>query len=259
MTGRNYPPRPKTVWLFTTCLSDLFFPGVRRAVIDVLERLGYRVIVPPDQTCCGQPAYNAGHPDQARTVAEGFLEMFRETECVVIPSASCAGMVRVNYPELFRDDPERLKEAAALAGRVFELAEFLVHVHRDPLPFTGSSPAILTYHYSCHQRELGMNDETVRLLRQDPGVTLIPLEGERDCCGFGGVFSARVPEVSGALLDRKLEAIEAAQARGAEAVVVNDLGCVLHQRGGAERRGKKIVYRHLAEELRRRAGEKGAP
>jgi len=238
-------PRPKTVTLFSTCLADLFYPQVRHSTKFLLESLGYQVLVPKDQTCCGQPAFNSGKWDQARPVADAWLKTFAGAECVVVPSGSCAAMVRVNMAHLFEQEPEKLKAAQDLASRTFELVEFLTYVHKDEVTAGKLKASSVTYHYSCHQRELGLSGETETLLATS-GAACPELKGKEECCGFGGAFSARVPEVSAAMLKKKLSNI---QATGASCVVANDLGCLMNMECAAKKSGLKVAFKHVAELL----------
>jgi len=238
-------PKPKTITLFSTCLADLFYPQVRHSTRSLLESLGYQVTLPKDQTCCGQPAFNSGKWDDARPVAEAWLKIFAGAECVVVPSGSCAAMVRVNMGHLFEHEPKKLEAARELGSRTFELVEFLTYVHQDESIASRIPSEPLTYHYSCHQRELGLSGETEALLERS-GVPCHELKGKDECCGFGGAFSAKVPEVSAAMLKKKLSNI---QATGASCVVANDLGCLMNMECAAKKAGLKVGFKHIAELL----------
>lgn len=239
---------PKRVALFITCLGDQFFPSVGESVVTVLRRLGVEVTFNPAQTCCGQPAFNTGYTDEARQVAARVLDLFRDAEYVVAPSGSCTTMVRVFYPELFAADPERLRQAEELRGRFFEFSEFLVKVLK--VEDVGSSfPHRVTYHDSCHLlRELGVESEPRRLLGAVRGLELVEMDDHKLCCGFGGTFAVKYPEVSVPMGEDKLRA--AAETR-AEFLVANDAGCLMHLAGIIHRRQAPLRTLHLAELLAR--------
>lgn len=236
------------VSLFITCLADQFYPGVGEAAVKVLRRLGVEVSFNPAQTCCGQPAFNTGYREEARQVAARMLDLFggEQTDYVVSPSGSCTSMVRVFYPELFEGDPARLAKAKALAGRIFEFSEFLVKVLK--VEDVGASfPHRLAYHPSCHLlRELGVSDEPRRLLRSVRGADLVELPDHQLCCGFGGTFSVKFPEVSVAMGKDK---VKVARENGAEYLVANDSGCLMHLAGLIHRQGVPLKTIHLAEVL----------
>jgi L-lactate dehydrogenase complex protein LldE len=239
-------PKPKTVTLFSTCLADLFYPQVRHSTKSLLESLGYQVLVPQDQTCCGQPAFNSGKWEQARPVADAWLKAFSGAECVVVPSGSCAAMIRVNMSHLYSGDKEKQAQVHKLADRTFELVEFLTYVHQDLSVASQLSSPPVTYHYSCHQRELGLKGETEALLSKSR-VFCHELEGKEECCGFGGTFSARMPEISAAMLKKKLANIGEAAKAGAKCVVANDLGCLMNMQCAAKKTGLQMEFKHIAE------------
>jgi L-lactate dehydrogenase complex protein LldE len=236
------------VALFVTCLADQFYPGVGEAAVKVLRRLGVEVSFDPAQTCCGQPAFNTGYRQEARQVAARALDLFGvdQADYVVSPSGSCTSMVRVFYPELFEDDPARLAKAKNLSGRLFEFSEFLVKVLK--VDDVGANfPHRLAYHPSCHLlRELGVSDEPRRLLRSVRGADLVELQDHQLCCGFGGTFSVKFPEVSVAMGEDK---VKLARAKGAEYLVANDSGCLMHLAGLIHRQGVNLKTIHLAEVL----------
>jgi L-lactate dehydrogenase complex protein LldE len=241
----------ETVQLFITCLIDTLYPSIGEAVIDVLQRAGVRLEFPSGQTCCGQPAFNAGLRQEARLVARHTIQVFEKTRGpVVIPSGSCAGMIRHGYPELFAEDPGWYPRALALAERTFEFTEFLV----DYLGITDLGacwPGKITYHSSCHLlRELGVDRQPRALLRAVQRAEFVELPYTNECCGFGGVFSVEHAEISGAMLDRKIENIRLS---GAPTVVVCDAGCLTNIQGGLRRSGltQEVVY--IAQVLARRA------
>ena len=237
------------VALFITCLTDQFFPRVGECAVEVLKRLGAEVTFNPAQTCCGQPAFNTGYRDEARAVAARVLDLFDDAEYVVAPSGSCTTMMRVFYPELFAGDPDRLRKAERLSGRLFEFSEFLVKILK--VEDVGASfRGRVTYHDSCHLlRELGIESEPRRLVRAVRGVSLVEMQDDRLCCGFGGTFSVKFPEVSVAMGDDKLRAATEA---GAEYLIANDSGCLMHLAGLIHRQGLPIRTMHLAELLAKR-------
>jgi L-lactate dehydrogenase complex protein LldE len=241
--------KPPRVALFITCLADQFFPTVGECAVEVLRRLGVEVTFNPAQTCCGQPAFNTGYRQETREVAARVLDLFDDAEFVVAPSGSCATMVRVFYPELFADDPERLKKAESLARRFYEFSEFLVKVLK--VEDVGASfRGRVSYHDSCHLlRELGVGEEPRKLIRAVRGVEFVELDDYRLCCGFGGTFSVKFPEVSVAMGEDKLNAAKRA---GAEVLVANDSGCLMHLAGLAHRQGLPVRTMHLAELLAKR-------
>lgn len=197
-------PGTETIQLFVTCLINSFFPNVGEAIVHVLNRAGMRVEFSPSQTCCGQPAFNAGLRSQARPLAEHTLKLFEKTTGnIIVPSGSCASMLRGGYLELFKDDPIWFRRAQALAGRVFEFTEYLVDVRR--ISDLGSRwPGKLTYHPSCHLlRNLGVDRQPRLLLSCVRQVEMIELPEREDCCGFGGVFSMEQPELSAEFLKRR--------------------------------------------------------
>lgn len=230
------------VQLMITCILDTLYPETGEAVVRALERAGVDVQLPRGQTCCGQPAFNAGLRLDARRMAIHTIQVFENTSGdVVVPSGSCAGMIRHQYPELFAEDPAWLPRAQALAGRTYELTEYLV----DRLGVTdlgASYPGRLTYHASCHLlREMGISRQPQALLAAVRGAELVALPGEQECCGFGGVFSVEQPEISSAMVERKIANLEST---GAERLVICDAGCITNINGALHRQGKppRAVY-----------------
>jgi len=228
--------------LFVTCLVDEFFPEVGEAAVSCLERVGCRPEFPTAQTCCGQPAFNMGYRDEARRLARRFIEIFEPYEAVVAPSGSCTSMVRVFYPSLFEDDLDWKERAEALSSRVYELTEFL-----DKKGFrsgaAGGSEKV-TYHDSCHLlRELGVQAQPRRLLRGVNGLELVELEGADVCCGFGGAFSVKMSDLSEAILNDKIRALEAS---GADVLTATDCGCLMHLDGALKRRKSRLRAIHVA-------------
>ncbi len=241
---------PETVQLMVTCLVDTFFPEVGEAMVKVLERLGVCVEFPASQTCCGQPAFNAGLRSEARPLAEHTIEVFEATSGpVIIPSGSCAVMIRTGYLELFADDPPWLERAEALASRTFEFSEYLV----DQLGVTDLGAIFngkLSYHASCHLlRGLGVDRQPRSLLANVRGADVIELPHADECCGFGGVFSVEHPELSAEMLKRKISNLEFTQS---PTLVVCDTGCLMHIQGGLKRQGKPQKVVHIAEILANR-------
>jgi len=234
------------VGLFVTCLVDLFRPSVGFAAIKLLEAGGARVEVPSAQTCCGQPAYNSGDRQDAIAIARQVIQTFERFDYVVASSGSCAGMLRLHYPRLLADDPDFAERADLLAGKSFELTSFLV----DVLGLTAvdaAFPQTVTYHDSCSSlRELHVRDAPRRLLSSVEGLSLVELADSEACCGFGGAFSVKYPEISAAIADTKLRDIAGT---GATTVLSGDLGCLLEIAGRLARERKAIEVRHVAEVL----------
>lgn len=232
--------------LFITCLGDLFFPEVGVAMVRLLHRLGVAVDFPRNQTCCGLPLFNSGYHREAARVARRTLPLFAGSQHVVVPSGSCAWMLKKEYPGLFNDDPRLRAEAEALASRTWELSQFLVSVlgvTRVTTPFRGT----VTYHDSCHLlRGLGEARAPRTLLGNLEGVELIELPGADECCGFGGSFSVRLPEVSASILGKKLANVEKS---GAQCLVACDAGCLMQMSGGLARKGSPVRALHLAQIL----------
>jgi L-lactate dehydrogenase complex protein LldE len=240
---RQYPPKPQKVYFFGTCVIDLIYPDAGMAAIQLLEREGLEVIFPRDQSCCGQPAFNSGFPDEARQVAREQIRVFHRDYPIVVPSGSCAGMMRCHYPELF-EGTEYQTAAKKFAARVFELTEFLTRVLQVKLEDLGD-PMQVTWHSSCHAlREMGVIEDSKSLLRQLKNVELVELQNEKECCGFGGTFSIKHPEISGSMVRDKIDDI---RATGAPVVISGDCACLLHITGAAEKRRLPVKGRHIAE------------
>lgn len=235
-------PAPRRVTVFVTCLVDLLYPEVGRATVALLERLGLEVDFPAAQTCCGQPAFNAGYRDEARTVAEGLLDAMAGSEVVVTPSGSCAGMIRAFYSGLFDGTRDRAR-AENLAGRTFELTEFLVD-RMGVESLGGAWEGSVTWHDACHGlREVGLSDQARKLLGGIEGLELVEMARPDICCGFGGMFSVKLPEVASAMADDKLD--QAART-GASALVTGDAGCLMHLSGRMSRLGSPMRAVHVA-------------
>jgi len=236
---------PERVYFYGTCLVDLFYPEAGMAGIRLLRRAGVEVLFPEGQTCCGQPAFNCGYREEARAVARGQVALFPLDIPVVLPSGSCAGMMRNHYPELFHGEPDEAR-VRAFSGRVFELTQFLVDVLDVRLEDLGE-PVKVTWHSSCHAlRDLGLEGQPQSLLGQLANVELAPLGRERECCGFGGTFAVRHPEISGAMAcDKAADAV----ATGASRVLSTDGGCLLNVQGALEAKGEALRVQHIAEFL----------
>jgi L-lactate dehydrogenase complex protein LldE len=243
MNGASVKPR---VGLFVTCLVDLYRPSVGFATIRLLEEAGCQVEVPRGQTCCGQPAYNSGDRATARDLAAGILDAFGGYDYVVAPSGSCAGMLKSHLPHLFDDDPNLRARADKLAERTFELTSFLVDVLQFTLPPGSSRPSTFTYHDGCSGlRELGVKDQPRKLLAE-VGATVVEMAEPEICCGFGGTFCVKYPEISGRMVTDKVRDIGATQAN---TVLAGDLGCLLNIAGRLSREGVPVEARHVAEVL----------
>ncbi len=234
------------VGLFVTCLIDAMRPEIGFSAIKLLEAAGCEVVVPLAQTCCGQPAYNSGDAASARELAVKSLQEFEQFDRVVVPSGSCAGQIKIHFPQLLKSDPQLLARAERLAARTHELADFLVNVapHRNS---RAVSCGRITYHDSCSGlRELGIKAQP-RALLVEAGVALTEMRDCEQCCGFGGTFAVKYGDISGAIVDEKCGHI---QATGADAVVLGDLGCMLNIEGRLRRRGdEKTRVLHIAQVL----------
>ncbi|HEV8027394.1 MAG TPA: (Fe-S)-binding protein [Stellaceae bacterium] len=237
---------PLRVGLFVTCLVDLFRPSVAFAAVKLLEAAGCVVEVPRGQTCCGQPAYNSGDRADAQAIAQGVIEAFEGFDYVVAPSGSCGGMLREHYPQLFADDPALFQRAQHLAKRSYELVSFLVDVlglGRVAARYAG----VVAYHDACSGlRELGVKQQPRTLLSRVAGLTLKELPGAEICCGFGGTFCVKYPEISERMVSQKVADIAAT---GADTLLAGDLGCLLNIAGRLTRLGSPVAVRHVAEVL----------
>jgi len=240
-------PRGVRVALFVTCLVDAVRPEIGLATLKLLEDAGCEVVVPEWQTCCGQPAFNAGDFATARELAQKVLREFAGYDYVVIPSGSCGGQIRQHYLELLRGDPDLMSRAEDLAGRVHELTDFLVNVlHVTSLPSTFRGH--IAYHDSCSGlRELGVKQQPRELLAMLPGVQLTEMNGCEQCCGFGGTFSIKYGNISGAIVEEKCANVRAS---GADTLVLGDLGCMLNIEGRLRRTGDtRTRVLHIAQVL----------
>jgi L-lactate dehydrogenase complex protein LldE len=245
--GRGEPKQEAriNVSLMITCLGDAFFPDVGVATVTLLRRLGVAVDFPKAQTCCGQPHFNSGYHDDARALARHTIEAFATSPLVVTPSGSCAAMVKLEYPELFHGDPVWHARAEELANKTHELSDFLVNVLKIEdvgARFDGKA----TYHMACHLRGLQLLNEPIRLIQKVRGLQYVPLERYDECCGFGGSFAVRYPDISGAMVTDKAGFIEKT---AVDAVIATDAGCLMNIGGCLNRRGSKVRILHLAELL----------
>ena len=226
------------VALFATCLGDQFYADACSDAVRLLRYAGVEVDVPQSQTCCGQPAYNAGRKPEAIRMAHQTLDTFDGADYVVLPSGSCAGMIRCFYPDLMNNDLER---AQALADRTYELSHFLVEVLGIQDLGSGLTGKRIAYHHSCHAlRELGVSNQPISLLK-NCGAEVVTWGADEECCGFGGLFSAKLPEVSAAMADRKLDTLP-----DVDFVTSTDGGCLLQLSGRGNRRRLPVQFRHLA-------------
>jgi len=236
----------KRVSLFVTCIVDQLFPKVGMAMATVLERLGFELDFPENQTCCGQPAFNSGYREEARIVARHFLNTFESSEAIVVPSGSCTSMIAHHFAELFHKEPETLARVHALEKRVWEFSTFLTEI-AGVEDVGARMDEVVTFHDGCHAlRELGVKSAPRRLLQQVRGLELREMDPAEECCGFGGTFSVKFAEVSGAMARDKVAAI---QRTGARTVVSLDSSCLMQIQGALSRAGSDIRTMHLAEVL----------
>ncbi len=238
------------VQLFVTCLVNSLYPGVGKATVKLLEQAGFEVEFPCDQTCCGQPAYNGGFQSEARAQTKQTLDVLDATDGpIIVPSGSCAAMLIHHSKELVAGDAGYREKAERVADRTRELTQFLVEDAGFEPATVDCDGCTTTYHASCHAlRWLGVREQPKQLL-DGAGIERVDLTGEDECCGFGGLFSIKAPEVSTAMMDTKIERIEAS---GADVVVGVDVSCLMHIGGGLQRRGSTVETKHIAEIL---AGE----
>ncbi|NUB10065.1 (Fe-S)-binding protein [Azospirillum sp. Vi22] len=238
-------PAPR-VGLFVTCLVDVYRPTVGFAAVKLLEDAGCTVEVPASQTCCGQPAFNAGDRATARDLARSTIAAFEGFDHVIVPSGSCAGQIRKHYPELLADDPAWAARAQHLSARTHELVSFLT----DVLGVTDTGArydGTITYHDSCSGlRELGVKEQPRRLLAKVEGLTLNELPGAEVCCGFGGTFCVKYPDISNRMVEAKTADIAATKA---DTLLAGDMGCLLNMAGKLKREGSAVRVRHVAEVL----------
>ncbi len=234
------------VALFVTCLVDIFRPSVGFAAVKLLKAAGCTVHIPENQTCCGQPAYNSGDTSSARQMARQVIETFEDYDYTVLPSGSCTAMMKYHYPGLFKTDPSMAQRARQFSEKVFELVSFLVDV-RNIQNVPGRFKGKVTYHDSCTGlRKLGVKTQPRKLLQTIDGLEIEEMKSPEVCCGFGGTFCMKFPELSGRISDDKVKDI---QNTGADRVLAGDLGCILKIRTALKRAGIKIEATHVAEVL----------
>lgn len=236
-------PRPNKVYYFGTCVINACYPQAGLAGVELLQREGIQVVFPQEQSCCGQPAYNSGFPDEARQVARHQIKAFAKDYPIVVPSGSCAGMMKHQYANLFAHEPD-LEEAQHFSSRIYELSEFLIKVLDVQFKDRGE-PIKVTWHSSCHAlREMAIIPYAKKLLGQLEHVELVELQNERECCGFGGTFSVKQPAISAAMVEDKVNDIVQT---GAARVLSTDSGCLLNISGTLGYRQLNIPTQHLAE------------
>lgn len=236
----------KKITLFIQCLVDTIYPEVAEAMVQVFRRLDISFTCPAEQTCCGQPAFNSGYRQQARIAAKHFIDVFEDSEFIVCPSGSCVNMVRNHYPELFKDNDRWLRRARAVAGRAYEFSEFIVDV-LGVEELGVRFDAKVTYHDSCHLlRGIGVKEQPRKLLRKVSGLDLIEMHNSDYCCGFGGTFAVKYPDISDAMVTAKVQNIIAS---GADTVVGCDMGCLMNIQGKLSRMGSPIKVMHIAQIL----------
>jgi L-lactate dehydrogenase complex protein LldE len=241
--------KPSTIYFFGTCLVDLLYPRAGLAGMQLIRREGVEVIFPHDQTCCGQPAFNSGYREEALTVARSLLACFPRNIPLVVPSGSCASMIKNHWPSLFSGHPDET-QALALAARTYELTEFLVDLLRISLSDLGD-PIKVAIHTSCSaRRELGVADRIESLLAQLDKVEVVTQERKAECCGFGGSFAVKQADLSGAMVRDKTDALHAS---GAQRVISQDCGCLMNIGGALEKQGSETPTQHIAEFLLERS------
>ncbi len=234
--------KPRQVYLFGTCLVDLFFPEAGVDTVQLLEREGVEVIYPKEQTCCGQPAYNSGYHAEARAVARQQVRLFPGDAPVVVPSGSCASMMKHHYLDLFRGEPD-FAEVEALSQRVYELTEFLVRVLDVQLTDLGA-PEKVAIHTACHaRREMGVAGDADALVDQLAHVERVGFTRQTECCGFGGTFAVKHGPISAAMVGEKVDCIEAA---APDRLVGGDCGCLMNIGGHMRHRGSAVKVQHIA-------------
>lgn len=246
-TERTRPPGKK-VSLFVTCMVDMLFPQSGWSSVALLERAGAEVTFPETQTCCGQPGFNAGSRPESKAVATQFLDAFKDAETIVTPSGSCAAMVRCEYPTLFKDDPILAERARRMADITWELTEYIVDgLGIGDLNLRLPEPRTYAFHDACHGlRMLGLGKAARTLLGNTGQASIETLSRADECCGFGGLFSVKMADLSGAMLERKMDHIEACPA---PAIVCGDVSCMAHMNGGLIRQGSKKRVQHIADVL----------
>ena len=236
----------KTVTLFIQCLVDGIYPQVGESMVKIFRNLGIELTCPARQTCCGQPAFNSGYRREARVAAKRFIEIFESADTIVCPSGSCVTMVRHHYPELFKDNVSWLQRAGQVAGKTYELTEYLVDVLKVD-DIGAHYDGKITYHDSCHLlRSLRIKEQPRRLLDKVSGADLVEMHDSDKCCGFGGSFSVKYADISAAMAEDKVNNIIES---GADTVVGCDMGCLMNIQGLLNRRGSDIKVMHIAQIL----------
>lgn len=241
-------PIGKRASLFVTCMVDMLYPETGMSVVAVLEHLGVEIDFPEGQTCCGQPAFNAGYQNDARAVAKQWLRAFENAEVIVAPSGSCVAMVRHEYPNLFADDPEWFPKAQAAAAKTWEITEFIVNgLGVVNLQAALEEKQTFAIHDACHGlRLLGLKDSARTLLHNVKNAEVHDLDTHDQCCGFGGLFSVKMADVSGGMLATKLDSIETDEA---PVILTGDVSCLTHMNGGLKRQQSKKRVRHVVDVL----------
>ncbi|MEQ8677253.1 MAG: (Fe-S)-binding protein [Aggregatilineales bacterium] len=241
-------PKGKRASLFVTCIVDMVYPGTGMSVVDILEHVGVKVDFPMEQTCCGQPAFNSGYQGDSKTVAKHFLKAFKNAEVIVTPSGSCCAMVRHEYPTLFADDPEWAAEAQRVASITWEFTEFIV----DGLGITDLGLELparqeFAFHDACHgMRLLGLGDASRTLVGNVKNADVVDLKDSDVCCGFGGLFSVKMADVSNAMLTKKMACINDSEAK---TIITGDVSCMTQMNGGLSRHESSKRVRHVADVL----------
>jgi L-lactate dehydrogenase complex protein LldE len=236
------------ILLMATCLGDVIRPDAAIATVRLLRRLGHEVDFPQSQTCCGQPMFNSGYAELARNQAKHTIEVFKGDNVVVVPSGSCAAMVKVEFPHLFVEDEQWKKRATELAERTYELSDFLVN-KLGVVDVGARYEGKVAYHYACHLRLLQQQDEVQQLIQNVGGATYVEIERQDQCCGFGGSFAVRYGNISTAMVSDKMSCILATDA---DAVVSTDAGCLMNIGGRMHREGHSVEVLHIAELLERK-------
>lgn len=241
-------PQGKRVSLFVTCIVDMIYPNTGMSVVDILEHLDIEVDFPMSQTCCGQPAFNSGYQGEAKQVAQHFLTAFQDAEVIVTPSGSCAAMVRHEYPTLFANDAKWKSLAEKVASITWEFSEFLVDgLGIEDLGLVLPEPQKFAFHDACHGlRVLGLGSAARKLLGNVANANMEELNGCDVCCGFGGLFSVKMPDISNAMLENKVKNINDSPA---DTIVTGDASCLTQMNGGLSRQGSPKRVKHLAEVL----------
>jgi L-lactate dehydrogenase complex protein LldE len=246
--------KPASIYFFGTCLIDLLYPKAGLAGMELIERAGVRVIYPANQSCCGQPAFNSGYRQEALAVARAQMNCFPKEYPIVVPSGSCASMIKHHWPELFAEQPDEA-QAIGLANRTYELTEFLVDRLKVQLKDLGE-PVKIAIHSSCSARsEMGITDRIESLIAQLTKVQVVEHAHKTECCGFGGTFCVKQPDISGAMVEAKCDALLTS---GAQAVISQECGCLMNISGSLEHQQQQLPTQHIAEFLLERTTGEGA-